>query len=73
MRFKKAANATIDKVFSFLIYDLWFWFVLLQGKQEMSDGKPAAERTMLIFPGQGAQKVGMGAGLDKQFPEAKVL
>jgi hypothetical protein len=31
----------------------------------------AAERTMLVFPGQGAQKVGMGKGLDS-IPRAKV-
>jgi [acyl-carrier-protein] S-malonyltransferase len=43
-----------------------------KGKQEGSAVAPA-ERTMLVFPGQGAQKVGMGAGLDKQFPEAKEL
>ncbi len=43
-----------------------------KGKQE-AGAVPAAERTLLVFPGQGAQKVGMGAGLDKQFPEAKEL
>ncbi len=43
-----------------------------KGMQE-ANSVPAAERTMLVFPGQGAQKVGMGAGLDKQFPEAKEL
>lgn len=31
------------------------------------------ERTLLCFPGQGAQKVGMGKGLDAAFPEVKEM
>ena len=41
--------------------------------QKVDKGKEEAhvERTMLCFPGQGAQKVGMGMGLDQQYPEVR--
>jgi len=34
---------------------------------------PDDERTLLYFPGQGAQKIGMGKGLTEKFPEAKEM
>lgn len=52
---------------------------LARGLADLSSGRPAADsaigvahdagRTVFVFPGQGAQRLGMGAGLYARFPE----